>query len=183
MENVVIHIIDNYYLTGKVYVKDETFLQKITEHAAKNRETLIGKKAKDLKMETINGGAESLYDIDAPYIIVCFYESSCDHCRQEIPKIYELFQKFKDKGLAGFCVYTQRDKNEWVKFVKEHNLTDWINVWDPRNENDYRVLYSVYSVPQVYVLDRNKKIVGRGLENISLAQLLNHLMKRLEAKQ
>jgi peroxiredoxin len=183
MENVVVHIIDNYYLTGKVYVKDDTFLQKITEYAAKNRETLIGKKAKDLKMETINGSAESLYDIDAPYIIVCFYESSCDHCRQEIPKIYEVFQKFKDKGLAGFCVYTQKDKKEWLKFVTEHNLTDWINVWDPKNENDYRVLYSVYSVPQVYVLDKNKKIVGRGLENISLTQLLNHLMKRLEAKQ
>ncbi|MDR1594030.1 MAG: DUF5106 domain-containing protein [Prevotellaceae bacterium] len=183
MENVVIHIIDNYYLSGKVSVKDENFLKKITEHADKNRETLIGKQARDLKMETIAGGAESLYDIDAPYILVCFYEASCDHCRQEMPKIYKVFEDFKDSGLVGYCVYTHKDKNEWLKFVSENQLTDWINVWDPRNENDFRVAYSVYSVPQVYVLDKNKKIVGRGLENISLAQLLKHLMKKLEAKQ
>jgi peroxiredoxin len=183
MENVVIHIIDNYYLSGKIHVKDETFLKKITEYADKNRATLIGKQAQNLKMETVTGSAESLYDIDAPYILVCFYESSCDHCRQEMPKIYKVFQLFKDRGLAGFCVFTQRDKNEWLKFVSENQLTDWINVWDPKNENDFRVSYSVYTVPQVYVLDKNRKIVGRGLESMSLAQLLNHLMKNLEPKQ
>jgi peroxiredoxin/predicted CopG family antitoxin len=183
MENVVVHIIDNYYLAGKAPTKDEDFVKKIIEYADHRRETLIGKQGSDLKMETVNGGAESLYDIDAPYILVCFYESSCDHCRQEIPKIYNVFQSFKDKGLAGFCVYTQRDKNEWTKFISEHRLTDWINVWDPKNENNFRYAYSVYSVPQVYVLDKNRKIVGRGLESISLSQLLNHLMKNISAKQ
>jgi peroxiredoxin len=180
METVIVHLIDNYYLAGKVNVRDEKFLQKIIEYADKCRETLIGKQAKNLKMETINGGAEALYDIDAPYTLVCFFESSCDHCRQEIPKIYSVFKEFKDRGLAAFCVYTQKDKNEWMKFVAEHQLTDWINVWDPRNENNFRVTYSVYSVPQVYVLDANRKIVGRGLESISLAQLLRHLMKKTE---
>jgi peroxiredoxin len=183
MENVVIHLIDNYYLAGRVHYKDEDFVKKIIEYADKRRETLIGKQATDLKMETINGGAESLFDIDAPYILVCFYESTCDHCRQEIPKIYKVFELFKNRGLAGFCVYTQKNKDEWVKFVSEHQLTDWINVWDPRNDNDFRFKYSVYSVPQVYVLDKDRKIVGRGLESMSLSQLLNHLMRNVEDKQ
>jgi predicted CopG family antitoxin len=183
MESVVIHIIDNYYLEGKILLRDENFVKKIIEYADKNRETLIGKTGRNLKMETVSGGAEALYDIDSPYTLVCFYESTCDHCRQEIPKVYKVFQAFKDRGLSGFCVYTQKDKNEWVKFVSEHQLTDWINVWDPKNETDFRVAYSVYSVPQIYILDKNRKIVGRGLESMSLAQLLNHLMKRTETKQ
>jgi peroxiredoxin len=183
MENVVVHIIDNYYLAGKAPTNDEKFLKSIIEYADKHRETLIGKQGGNLKMETLNGGAESLYDIDAPYILVCFYEATCDHCRKEIPKIYSVFQSFKDKGLAGFCVYTQKDKNEWTKFVSEHQLTDWTNTWDPKNENNIRFKYSVYSVPQVYVLDKDKKIIGRGLESLSLAQLLNHLLKDPEPKQ
>jgi peroxiredoxin len=183
MESVTIHLIDNYYLSGKVHTPDESFIKKITKYADENRETLLGKQGKDLKMVTINGGAESLYDIDAPYTIVCFFEATCDHCKQEVPKIYQVFKEFQDRGVAGFCVYTQRDRNEWLKFVSEKQLTDWINVWDPINENNYRVAYSVYTVPQVYVLDKNKKIVGRGLESNSLNQLLNHLMKRIETKQ
>jgi predicted CopG family antitoxin/peroxiredoxin len=183
MENVVVHIIDNYYLAGKAPTNDEKFLKQIIEYADHRRETLIGKQGADLKMETVIGGVESLYDIEAPYIVLCFYESTCDHCRQEIPKIYKVFEIFKDKGLAGFCVYTQKDKNEWTKFVAEHQLTDWINVWDPKNDNNFRFTYSVYSVPQVYVLDKNKKIVGRGLESLSLSQLLNQLMKNIATKQ
>jgi peroxiredoxin len=182
MEGVVVHLIDNYYLPGRVS-SDSAFILKITEYAEKIRPTLIGKQAKELKMETISGVSESLYDIDAPYIVVCFYESSCDHCRKEIPQIYKVFQSFKDRGVAGFCVYTQKNKDEWMKFVSENQMTDWINAWDPRNENGYRTAYSVYSVPQVYVLDRNHKIVGRGLESISLAQLLGHLTKKLEPKE
>jgi peroxiredoxin len=178
MENVVVHMIDNYYLSGKVHVTDEKFIKNVTEYVDKNRETLIGKKAKDLKMETVNGNAESLYDIDSPYILVCFYESSCSHCQEEIPKIYKVFQEFKDRGLAGFCVYTQKDKANWIEFIAKNQMTDWINVWDPRNETDFRVSYSVYSVPQVYILDKDRKIVGRGLENLSLAQLLRHLMTK-----
>jgi peroxiredoxin len=183
MENVVVHIIDDYYLAGKVPLRDENFVKKIIEYADERRETLIGKQARDLKMESINGVAESLFDINAPYTLVCFYESSCDHCRQEMPKIYKVFESFKDRGLAGFCVYTQRDKNEWLKFVSEHQMTDWLNVWDPKNENNFRFKYSVYTVPQVYVLDKDRKIVGRGLESISLAQLLNYLMKNIAPEQ
>ncbi|MDR2286612.1 MAG: TlpA family protein disulfide reductase [Prevotellaceae bacterium] len=176
MENVAVHIIDNYYLTGKAGMDDKEYLNKIIDYANKNRETLTGKQAKNLKMETITGGAESLYDIDSPYILLCFFDASCAHCQHEIPEIYKIFKKFKNNGLAGFCVYARNDKNEWVQFVYKYKLTDWINVWDPTNVNDFRIAYSLYSVPQVYVLDKDRKIVGRRLESASLKQFLNDLI-------
>ncbi|MDR0386375.1 MAG: AhpC/TSA family protein [Prevotellaceae bacterium] len=176
VENVIIHIIDKYYLTGKAKMNDEKLLGELAEYANKNRETLTGKQAADLKMETVGGGAESLYDIEAPYILVCFFDASCFHCRHEIPEVYKIFRRFKNKGLAGFCVYARDDKKEWMDFLAKHKLTDWINAWDPANLNNYRIAYSVYSVPQIYVLDRDRKIVGRGLDSASLEQLLNHLV-------
>jgi peroxiredoxin len=177
IENVVVHIIDKYYLTGRVNMDDKKFLNEIIDYANKNRETLTGKQAKNLKMETVTGGAESLYDIDAPYILVCFFDVSCTHCQHEIPQIYKIFKKLENKGLAGFCVYTRNDKKEWVEFVSKHKLTDWINVWDPANVNDFRIAYSLYSVPQIYVLDKDRKIAGRGLDSASLKQFLNNLLK------
>ncbi|MDR2382384.1 MAG: TlpA family protein disulfide reductase [Prevotellaceae bacterium] len=178
MENLVVHIIDNYYLAGKVKnINDEKFINEIIEYADKNRETLIGKQAKNLKMETITGGAESLYDIDSPYILLCFFDASCTHCQYEIPEIYKIFRKYRNKGLTGFCVYTRDDKKEWEEFVYKYKLIDWINAWDPTNENNFRIAYSLYSVPQVYVLDKDKKIVGRRLESASLTQFLNQLIK------
>jgi peroxiredoxin len=139
---------------------------------------LIGKQGKNLKMETVSGGAESLYDIDSPYTIVYFYEAACGHCQQETPKVYQVFQEFKDRGLAGVCVYTLSNKTEWLEYVSKNSLTDWINVWDPLNENDFRQAYSVYTVPQLYLLDKNKKIIGRRLDSVALSQMLNHLIKK-----
>ncbi|MDR1594029.1 MAG: redoxin domain-containing protein [Prevotellaceae bacterium] len=178
MENVVVHIIDNYYLTGRVNMDDKEYLNEIIDYANKNRETLIGKQAKNLKMETVAGGAESLYDIDSPYILLCFFDASCAHCQHEIPQIYKIFKKFKDHGLAGFCVYARDNKTEWIEFLSKHKLTDWINVWDPANVNDFRIAYSLYSVPQVYVLDKDKIIAGRGLESVFLEKFLNDLIKK-----
>jgi peroxiredoxin len=178
MESVVVYLIDNYYLTGKVDARDEKFIEKIIEYADKNRETLIGKKGRDLKMETISGGAESLYDIDSPYTIVYFYEAACGHCKQETPKIYQVFQEFKDRGLAGVCFYTQSNKDEWLEYIAKNNLTDWINAWDPSDKNDFRRAYSVYTVPQLYLLDKDKKIIGRRLDSVALSQILNHLIKK-----
>ena len=178
MENVIIHMIDNYYLNGKVKTDDEKFMTSITEFADKNRVSLIGKQAKNLKMESLTGSPEALYDIDSPYTLVYIFEPSCGHCKVETPKIYKVFQEYKDKGLAGFCVYNLHNKEEWVEYISANNYTDWINVWDPRNETDFRTAYSVYSVPQVYVLDKDKKIIGRGLESVSLAKLLSHLLNK-----
>jgi peroxiredoxin len=176
MENVAVHIIDNYYLTGKAGMDDKKYFNEIIDYANKNRETLTGKQAKNLKMETVSGDAEALYDIDSPYILLCFFDASCAHCKHEIPEIYKIFKKFKDNGLAGFCVYARNDKNEWIQFVSKYKLTEWINVWDPTNVNDFRIAYSLYSVPQVYVLDKDRKIVGRRLESASLKRFLNDLI-------
>jgi peroxiredoxin len=183
MDNVVIHIIDNYYLANKVNVNDPKFIKNITEHADKYRNTRIGKQALNLKMETIGGTPEALYDIDAPYTLVYFYEPSCGHCKQETPKVYKVFQNFKDRGLAGFCVYSQSNKEEWTEYVSKNSMTDWINVWDPTNSNDFRTAYSVYSVPQVYLLDKDKKIIGHRLDSESLSQMLMHLLKDTKQEQ
>ncbi|MDR1169660.1 MAG: AhpC/TSA family protein [Prevotellaceae bacterium] len=177
IESVVIHIIDSYYSTGKARMDDEMLLKELLEYADKTRETLPGKQASNLKMETVSGGAEALYDIDSPYVLLCFFDVSCFHCRSEIPAIYRIYQKFKNRGVAGFCVYSRNDRKEWIEFISKHKLTDWINAWDPGNANNFRIAYSVYSVPQVYVLDKDKKIVGRGLESASLEQWLNQLIK------
>lgn len=177
MESVVIHIIDNYYLTGKVPVNDEKFMKDIREFSFKNAPTLLGRYAAPLKMESLNGGYESLYDIESPYTLVYFFEPSCGHCKQETPKVYEVYNKFKNKGLAAYCVYTQSNKQEWVEYVAKNNL-QWTNVWDPTNENNFRIQYSIYSVPQVYLLNKDKKIIGRRLTFESLEKMLEHLIDK-----
>jgi hypothetical protein len=59
--------------------------------------------------------------------------------------------------------------------LAKNKFTDWINVWDPNDENDFRRAYKVYAVPQIYLLDKDKKIIAYDLDSISLARLLYDL--------
>lgn len=177
-ENITIHIADNYYLNGRIRNEDPKFIEDVADYADKFGATIIGKKAENLKMETVTGTYEALYDIDSPYTLIYFFDPICRHCYLETPKIYKVFRKYKDKGLAGYCVYSQNNKEEWLGYLSKNKYFDWLNVWDPNNENDFRRKYSIYSIPQAYLLDRDKNIVGRRLDETSLTKLLDGLLNK-----
>jgi peroxiredoxin len=180
MEKVAIYIGENYILTGKADWIEGEAKQKIKDFVEHNRHSLIGMQAKDLKLQSITGQFESIYDIASPYLVLVFYEPDCGHCRKQVPLIYEVYKKYKHKGVQVFAVCGEYKYDKWVKFVTEHNL-DWINVWDGYNKQDdvsigshFREYYNVYSTPQVYLLDKDKKIIGRRLSADVLEQILEH---------
>ena len=57
------------------------------------------------------------------------------------------------------------------KFINDQKTGDWINVADinhddegnPVASSDWRDKYDIYSTPVIYVLDKEKKIIRRGL--------------------
>ena len=174
-EAAVVYLAENHYLSDKVDWESESFLLNIKDYVNRTKPTLLGVQAPELMMETLTlGQYENLYSITAPFLIVYFYEPSCGYCKTETPKVYKVFEKFKDKGVQVFAVYTQFSREEWSGYVESQGLY-WINVWDPLNSNDYREKYNTYVTPQIYLLDRDKKVVGRRLDSENLDRLLTNL--------
>ena len=48
----------------------------------------------------------------------------------------------------------------------------WLNTIDFWHRSRYKVLYNIKSTPQVYVLDKDKKIVAKRIEDKQLDQYL-----------
>ncbi len=162
MDAMMVDLAEKYYLSGKADWADSTFLSKLQERVTKIKPNLIGNQAPDLLMQSVDGQYYRLSETDAPITILLFWEPNCGHCKKEVPKLKELVSdKYKDKGVKVFAVYTQVDKEPWEKFIEEHDLYDFINVYDPYYRSNFRNLYDVYSTPTIYVLDKNKKIVGK----------------------
>ena len=86
-------------------------------------------------------------------------------------------------GVKVFAIYTQYDKEEWIKFIDEKEIKEpgWINVWDgPYPHSRFRDYYDIYSTPVIYVLDKNKKIVGKRLNVENIKDLIMFEKKREE---
>ncbi|MDR0660735.1 MAG: redoxin domain-containing protein [Prevotellaceae bacterium] len=176
-EGVVAHLAEKYYINDeRTNWETEKFMQDITNFVNRTKPTLLGEKAPDLSMETLSGQYESISGIDTDFLVVYFYEPNCGFCKTETSKVFEIYKKFRDKGVQVFAVYTQQDKEEWTGYVAEKGL-DWINVWDPQNRNDFREKYNVYTTPQLYVLDKDKRVVGRRLDSENMEKMLINLTK------
>ncbi|MDR2361444.1 MAG: redoxin domain-containing protein [Prevotellaceae bacterium] len=173
MEAVVIDLITHYYLAGKApwAEKDTTFMRQIREYVRFNRHSLVGLPAHDLQMQQLTGQYTSLYSVQAPYTLLIFFDTNCGHCQKEIPLIYDTYKQFREKGLQVFCVYIGRDGPAWQKFVEEREL-DWINTWDPYETTNFREIYTVQTTPQIYLLNKDKKIIARRVTHDLLEQLL-----------
>lgn len=176
LDAVYVHIAEKYYLAGQTPWSEEKFLEELKKRIDKIKPNLIGRKAVDLKMETISGEWVDLYEIDAPYIILYFWEPNCSHCKKVTPILYdEIYQKYRDKGLEVFAVYIYDNHDEWQKYLDEHGY-DWINAWDPKQQTYFRYYYDVYSTPTIYVLDKDKKIIAKRLDIKALKRFLKRLM-------
>lgn len=176
MDAVFVHLVEKYYVTGQAYWLTDDQRQKIVNRAAQIAPNLIGNTAPPLTLKTADLKSVSLSDIDAKYLILVFWDPTCGHCQIEVPQLDSAFTGHWNKeGVKMVGVLAGGTRQQWLDFIKEHQMDDWINLWDPDKNSTYRQLYDVYMTPVVYLLDKNKKILAKKLSVKQLDDFLNHL--------
>lgn len=126
-------------------------------------------------------GTTDLYSVVSPYTILMFWDPDCSHCKAEMPKIEEIYNKYKNQGVQVFAVCVEQEYDKWVNFIREKNQT-WINVIDIYNISEFRKNYDISSTPVIFLLDKNKKIIAKKLNGESLGQLLEFELKDKDKK-
>ena len=178
MDALFVEIAEKYYLSGEAFWSSEETLKTIRENVLFLQNNLIGKTGPDLTMETVDGDFMNLHKVDAKITIIVIFEPNCSHCKEFVPKFHdEVYEKYKDKGLAVYAIYSMDNKEEWTEFLTEHQLYDWINVWDPENTTNFKILYDARQTPAVYVLDENKTIIAKKFDVEQLEMLLTDKLK------
>jgi thiol-disulfide isomerase/thioredoxin len=124
-----------------------------------------------------------IHDVKARFTILYFWEADCGHCKKSTPALHEVYTRLKDKEVEVISVHvinSVEGKEKWVDFVNEYNLSDWINCWSPYS-NEFRTLYNLQSYPQLFVLDREKKIVAKRVTPEQAEKIINNLIQ-IESK-
>jgi thiol-disulfide isomerase/thioredoxin len=159
---VVVHLADEVYLAGKAPWATKEYLSELEKRVNRLRSNLIGQKAPELLMNSFAGHYVSLYDVEADYTIVYFWEPDCGHCKVATPLLRDYYNGNRDKGIEIFAVCTHHDREKWEKYIVDNGLS-WINGWDPERLSRFDHFYNVDSTPLIYILDREKKIIAKRL--------------------
>lgn len=178
MDAVFVHMARNYYLNGKADWISEQQLKKIKERADALEPLLIGKKAPNIIVkDTAQKNYLQLYDVQAKYTIVYIWSPECGHCKKSTPVLKKLYDKYKSEGLKVFAVGNDFENDKWIEFIKKNKL-DFINGSDGGEfTSNFRHTYDVYSTPQTYLLDKDKKIIIKKVEIEELDKFLDQLIK------
>lgn len=178
MDAALVKIADRYYLSGEAEWADDKFIEDLRENVNGIRYTLIGLKAPDMKMPSVTGEWFQLSQVKAPYTVLAFWEPSCGHCKKEIPHLKTaVYDKFAQYGVKVFAVYVQTEEQPWKEFIEEHQLEDFINVYDPYGRSRFRQYYHIKSTPTLFILDKDKKIVAKKLGVDQIADFLSHMLE------
>lgn len=120
--------------------------------------TIVDSVASDFKLEKVKGGESSLKEYRGKWVWLTFWATWCGPCRQELPELESLYQKFKDQKfvIVGVSI-DDGPKSQVASFVKDLGINFPI-LLDPHG--DVASKYQASAVPLIYVISPEGKVVG-----------------------
>ena len=150
----------------KAGVKIEKILFPVEEKKEETKsdddaEVNVGSIAPDFTAPNLDGNPQRLYATLGKYTLVDFWASWCGPCRVESPKLVETYNTYREKGLTILSVSLDKSDASWRKAIENDNL-NWNHVSHlKRWEDPIAAQYGVTSIPQLFLLDENGKVVAK----------------------
>ena len=153
-------------------------IQKMKERIEKREATAVGKYFTDVKGLNFNGKEVSLSDYagKGKVALVDFWASWCGPCIYYMPDVVKIYQQYKNKGFEIVGISLDINKDNWKKSTDDLKIT-WpqfsnLKGWD----EDCAVAYGINSIPQTILIDKDGKIIERGLDADALRFELEKLL-------
>ncbi|MDG1822364.1 MAG: TlpA disulfide reductase family protein [Flavobacteriaceae bacterium] len=144
--------------------------------ATKEGNIEVGDSAPDFTAPSVDGSPKRLYASLGQYTILDFWASWCGPCRVESPNMVKLYEKFKNKGLRIIGVSLDKDKKRWEKAIENDKL-DWDHISNlKRWEDPIAATYGVRSIPQLFLLDKDGKVIAKERRAVDFIPLLTDLL-------
>ena len=117
-----------------------------------------GEIAPDFDVALPNDVILSLYEIEAEYTVIAFWGSWCGHCKNILPGVHQYLSQ--QNGTVVIAIGLDEDEADWQKEIGEY--PKWINMRLANKWNDeISIDYGIYATPTFYVLNKDKKILGK----------------------
>lgn len=168
-------------LTPKVNaeLKNHDRIKNIEKRVQALEATEEGKQFVDIKGNAPDGKEVALSDYAGKgnYVLIDFWASWCPPCRKDMPNLVDVYNKYKSKGFVIVGVSLDDDKAAWEKGIKDLNIT-WPQVSDLKGwKSELSGAYGVASIPHTVLLDKEGKIIAKGLHGKEVMAKLDELLK------
>lgn len=187
LDRAFVHMAFNTYCNGKAWWADSATIERMCENAHRRKFTLIGQTAPTLELADNAGNWLNTSTVQAPYTIMIFWDPTCGHCREVMPKLAKIVEMNKARGWKVLALYPNDKKKEFAEYLEAHpevkSFTHLVR-GEVRSQYYADQLYNYYVIasPTIYVLDENKEILANRIDVDKIEEFLNHMDKAKAAK-
>ncbi|MET0066039.1 MAG: TlpA disulfide reductase family protein [Candidatus Thiodiazotropha sp.] len=114
-----------------------------------------GEPAPNFTLKSRSGENIKLSELRGNVVMVNFWASWCGPCRQEMPLLEQLYDRYKDMGFTLLGVNVDEDPSAADKILKEIPVSFPI-LLDTRNQVSQS--YEVKAMPSTFMIDRDGKL-------------------------
>ncbi len=181
MDKVYVHIVEKYYETGVANWVEAQQLKKIVDNARALRPILLGVKAPDLRVETVDGMQFNLHNFKAQYIVLYFWNNISGNSVKELETLKTVANKYREKGIRIVTIYSGSESELQKKFndaLQKYGMDSFLNTVDINKEESGSLLYNLKVLPQLFVLDNNMKIIMKSILATQLSGVLDSFLSK-----
>ncbi|NJK94167.1 MAG: AhpC/TSA family protein [Bacteroidales bacterium] len=138
----------------------------------------LGSPAQDFNLPGTTGKNVALSSFKGSPLLLYFWASWCDSCRNNNPAILELQNKYRRDGLKVLAVSLDTNKDVWTNAINKDKISSWTHVSDLKYWNSPIVSkYNIENVPLYFLLDKEGTIISRSYSLNSIDDRLALLFK------
>jgi thiol-disulfide isomerase/thioredoxin len=187
LDKAFVHMAFSTYCNGKAWWADSVTIDKMCENAHRRKFTLIGETAPTLELADNSGNWVNTSTLQAPYTILVFWDPTCGHCREVVPKLAKIYESNKAKGWNVIALYPNDKKKEFNEFIAAHpevNAFTHLVRGEVKSQYYADQLYKYYVIasPTIFILDENKDILANRIDVDKIESFIEHMDKVKAAK-
>jgi peroxiredoxin len=118
----------------------------------------IGRTAPDFELTTLDGGSIKLSELRGKGVLINFWASWCKPCRDEMPAIQRVYDRYKDKGLEVVAVNIAEPDVTVNGFVRHLDLTFPVLL---DRDREVTRLYGIGPIPSSIFVSPDGKVVRK----------------------
>ncbi len=158
LDSVYVHISEKHLINSTLFADSST--QKINKDlVASYKPNLVGKVLLDFTVADTLNKFYSLNAEKSPYLLVVFYDPNCHHCQEFVKELLKKQTELNQASMSVWLICNDHNHLEWKNYLRTLPPNTFVHGFDLSNRIDIRKKYNVQSLPTVYLLNKDKKIL------------------------
>jgi len=154
----------------------DAYIAGVEKQLAMDKVTAVGQTLAPFSEKDLDGQPLELASYRGKVVLVDFWATWCGPCLEELPNVIAAYQKFHDQGFDIVGISLDKDRSALTSFLKEHQMP-WRQYFDGQGwQNKLADAYGIQAIPATFLLDRDGKIVAKGLRGPALVAKIGELL-------